>query len=28
MLLRSGTLPGRLSVADQQIVKPAGNAAK
>ena len=27
MLLRSGTLPGRLSVADQQIVKPAGNAA-
>jgi preprotein translocase subunit SecD len=28
MLLRSGALPGRLSVADQQIVKPAGNAAK
>jgi preprotein translocase subunit SecD len=27
MLLRSGTLPGRLSVADQQIIKPAGNAA-
>ncbi len=27
MLLRSGALPGRLSVVDQQIVKPAGNAA-
>jgi preprotein translocase subunit SecD len=28
MLLRSGTLPGRLSVVDQQVVKPAANAAK
>ena len=28
MLLRSGTLPGRLSVVDQQIVEPAGNAGK
>jgi preprotein translocase subunit SecD len=28
MLLRSGALPGRLSVLDQQIVQPAGNAAK
>ncbi len=28
MLLRSGTLPGRLSVVDQQIVEPAGNAAR
>jgi preprotein translocase subunit SecD len=28
MLLRAGTLPGRLSVVDQQILKPAGNAAK
>ena len=28
MLLRSGALPGRLSVVDQQIVKPASNAAK
>jgi preprotein translocase subunit SecD len=28
MLLRSGTLPGRLSVVDQQVVEPAGNAAK
>ena len=28
MLLRSGTLPGRLSVVDQQIVQPAGNAGK
>jgi preprotein translocase subunit SecD len=27
MLLRSGALPGRLSVVDQQIIKPAGNAA-
>jgi preprotein translocase subunit SecD len=27
MLLRSGTLPGRLSVVDHQIIKPAGNAA-
>jgi preprotein translocase subunit SecD len=28
MLLRSGALPGRLSLVDQQIVQPAGNAAK
>jgi preprotein translocase subunit SecD len=28
MLLRSGTLPGRLSVVDQQVVEPAGNAGK
>jgi preprotein translocase subunit SecD len=28
MLLRAGTLPGRLSVVDQQMLKPAGNAAK
>jgi preprotein translocase subunit SecD len=28
MLLRSGTLPGRLSVVDQQVVEPAGNAEK
>jgi len=28
MLLRSGALPGRLSVADQQVVKPSGTAAK
>ena len=28
MLLRSGTLPGRLSVVDQQIVEPTGNAAR
>ncbi len=28
MLLRSGTLPGRLSVADRQIVAPAVNPAK
>jgi preprotein translocase subunit SecD len=28
MLLRSGTLPGRLSVVDQQIVEPDGNAAR
>jgi preprotein translocase subunit SecD len=28
MLLRSGTLPGRLTVIDQQIVKPAGYAGK
>ena len=28
MLLRSGTLPGRLSVVDQQVVEPDINAAK
>jgi preprotein translocase subunit SecD len=28
MLLRSGTLPGRLSVVDQQLVEPDVNAAK
>jgi preprotein translocase subunit SecD len=28
MLLRSGALPGRLSVVDQQIAQPGGNAAK
>jgi preprotein translocase subunit SecD len=28
MLLRSGTLPGRLSVAEQRVVEPAGNAGK
>ena len=28
MMLRSGTLPGRLSVVDQQVVEPAGNAGK
>ncbi|MEO6839870.1 MAG: preprotein translocase subunit SecD [Bradyrhizobium sp.] len=28
MLLRSGTLPGRLSIVDQQVVQPAGTAAK
>ncbi len=28
MLLRSGALPGRLNVVDQQVVQPAGNAAK
>ncbi len=28
MLVRSGTLPGRLSVVDQQVVAPAGNAGK
>jgi preprotein translocase subunit SecD len=28
MLLRSGTLPGRLSIVDQQVVQPAGNAGK
>ena len=28
MLLRSGTLPGRLSVVDQQVVEPAGSAGK
>jgi preprotein translocase subunit SecD len=27
-LLRSGTLPGRLSVVDQQVVEPAVNAGK
>jgi preprotein translocase subunit SecD len=28
MLLRSGTLPGRLSVVDQQAVEPDLNAGK
>ncbi|HEY3680185.1 MAG TPA: preprotein translocase subunit SecD [Bradyrhizobium sp.] len=28
MLLRSGTLPGHLSVVDQQVIKPVGNAAR
>jgi preprotein translocase subunit SecD len=28
MLLRSGALPGRLSVVDQQVVEPAANATK
>jgi preprotein translocase subunit SecD len=28
MLLRSGTLPGRLTVVDQQVVEPAGTAGK
>jgi preprotein translocase subunit SecD len=28
MLLRSGALPGRLSVADQQVVQPSADAAK
>jgi preprotein translocase subunit SecD len=28
MMLRSGTLPGRLAVVDQQVVEPAGNAGK
>jgi preprotein translocase subunit SecD len=28
MLLRSGALPGHLSVVDQQVVQPGGNAAK
>jgi preprotein translocase subunit SecD len=28
MLLRSGSLPGRLSVVDQQIVEPTGNPAR
>jgi hypothetical protein len=28
MMLRSGTLPGRLSVVEQQVVEPAGNAEK
>jgi len=28
MLLRSGTLPGRLTVVDQQVVEPAAKAAK
>ena len=27
-LLRSGTLPGRLSLVDQQVVEPAANAGK
>jgi preprotein translocase subunit SecD len=28
MLLRSGTLPGRLTVVDQQVVEPAANTEK
>ena len=28
MLLRSGTLPGRLSVVDRQVAAPADNAGK
>jgi preprotein translocase subunit SecD len=28
MLLRSGTLPGRLSVVEQQVVEPTANAGK
>jgi preprotein translocase subunit SecD len=28
MLMRSGTLPGRLSVVDQQVIEPAGPAGK
>jgi preprotein translocase subunit SecD len=28
MLVRSGTLPGRLSVVDRQVVTPAGNGGK
>jgi len=28
MLLRSGTLPGRLSVVDQQVLEPAAEPAK
>ena len=28
MLLRSGTLPGRLSVVDQQVIEPSGKPAK
>jgi preprotein translocase subunit SecD len=28
MLLRSGTLPGRLTVVNQQVVEPAGHAGK
>jgi hypothetical protein len=28
MLLRSGTLPGRLIVIEQQVVEPDGQAAK
>ncbi len=28
MMLRSGTLPGRLAVVDQQVVEPAGNTGK
>ncbi len=28
MMLRSGTLPGRLSVVEQQVVEPAGNTGK
>jgi preprotein translocase subunit SecD len=28
MMLRSGTLPGRLSVVDRQVVEPTGNTGK
>jgi preprotein translocase subunit SecD len=28
MMLRSGTLPGRLAVVEQQVVEPAGNSGK
>jgi preprotein translocase subunit SecD len=28
MLLRSGTLPGRLSIVDQQVIEPSGKPAK
>jgi preprotein translocase subunit SecD len=28
MLLRSGTLPGRLTVVDQQVLQAAGHAGK
>jgi hypothetical protein len=28
VLLRSGTLPGRLTVIEQQVREPEGNAAK
>ena len=28
MLLRSGTLPGRLIVIEQQVVEPEGKAGK
>jgi preprotein translocase subunit SecD len=28
MLVRSGALPGRLSVVEQQVVEPAANAGK
>ena len=28
VLIRSGTLPGRLTVVEQQVVEPEGNAAQ